>query len=91
MSMIKLATQFIDIIKNRVGSEKLIYITESADWVIKWIDHELAYQFRKNGLISATTRVSDKGARNKILHYGSINTIVKGDSITIWEWQKIKL
>lgn len=65
-----------DIIKNVFGKEKLIYIVESLDWSIKWDGIQITSSLNKLNLIKSDIRVTTLGLRNKIVHFGSVNTYI---------------
>lgn len=67
--------------QNLITRNKLVLLSESADWVIKDICEDLARGV--NGLYPGRARLSylPVGIRNSILHFGSINPLVKDGRI----------
>lgn len=66
-----------DIIKNiYYPKSQLIYVIEPADWVIKWEGEQITKTLVTNNLIKADIRTTSLGLKNKIIHFGSINTIL---------------
>lgn len=82
-----------DIIRNIYNQKnQLIYVIESADWVIKWVGLQISRALVKNGLIKADVRTTGKGLKNTLIHFGSINTILgKKGVVDIDESNKVVL
>lgn len=74
--------KIIDILKNSFDNKNdLIYIIENANWSIKWDGLQITRELNNNNLLKADTRITHKGLRNKIIHFGSINTIISDNRI----------
>jgi glycosyltransferase involved in cell wall biosynthesis len=58
-------------------SDRLIYIAETNDWIIKWVGEHVINDLNREGLIKGRISLSSFGLRNKIIHYGSINSFLK--------------
>jgi glycosyltransferase involved in cell wall biosynthesis len=71
MKGIDQARLFREGVKNFFSKNKLFYVIEDADWVIKHDGKSITKHL--NGLPSSTT-TTPSGIRNAIVHYGSINT-----------------
>jgi len=56
---------------------KLFYIVEPSDWSIKWDGKYITEQLNKNFNLEAKITASRFALRNKILHFGSLNTFIK--------------
>jgi hypothetical protein len=73
---------FYSILSNIFTKNKIILVTESADGVIKDICQNISLQlnnqYPKTGFGSTYSTLF---LRNKIIHFGSINTIFDGDLI----------
>ncbi|MDD3711342.1 MAG: glycosyltransferase family 4 protein [Patescibacteria group bacterium] len=65
-----------DILKNIFGKEDLIYIVECLDWSIKWDGLQITSSLNNLNLIKADVRVTTIGLKNKIIHFGSVNTYI---------------
>ncbi len=55
---------------------QLTFITEAADWAIKFITTEWANALKAKKLLRARVSSSPLGLRNQIVHYGSINVFL---------------
>lgn len=73
-SLAKLAS----IVKNNVRRNSIVYVTEPMDWVIKAVGKEVA-PYLKHFYIEYTAA----GARNCIVHFGSITTLFTGNAASI--------
>ena len=64
------------ILKNRLSNHffKLSYVTESANWVIKWDGKYITENLSKLNLIKARTTTKYLGIKNQIIHFGSVHT-----------------
>lgn len=51
----------------------LLFVTESADWVIKQIGRDITKQLNSQQLLKAKTTTTYKGIHNQIIHFGSRN------------------
>jgi len=49
----------------------LLFVTESADWVIKQIGRDITKQLNNQNLLKAKITTTHKGVHNQILHFGS--------------------
>lgn len=64
------------ILKNRLSNHflKLSYVTESANWSIKWDGKYITENLNKLNLTKARTTTTSSGIKNQIIHFGSVNT-----------------
>lgn len=69
-----------DILGNIYGGQELIYIVESG-WVIEWDGAQIVKELNRQNLISSRTSCNDLFLKNKIVHYGSINTFLDENGI----------
>ncbi|HET8575023.1 MAG TPA: glycosyltransferase family 4 protein [Candidatus Paceibacterota bacterium] len=70
-----------DTVKNIFDRKsEILYIVEKIDWAIYWDGVTLTDEFRKLGYRAAVRRTA-RGARNKILHFGSAWTFVSEKGI----------
>lgn len=51
----------------------LIYVTESADWVIKQVGIDITRYLNEQKLLTARATTTYRGVRNQIIHFGSRN------------------
>jgi len=51
----------------------LIYVTESADWVIKQVGVDITRYLNEQKLLAARATTTYRGVRNQIIHFGSRN------------------
>lgn len=58
--------------RNIFSRSQMVYITESADWAIKWEGYYITSSLKKK--LSCHCAYSPRFLRNKIIHFGSINT-----------------
>lgn len=71
---------FIDSLKNIFRKEKIIFITEQQDWSIFWDGFYIKkYLSSKTGIALSKSPLFLK---NKILHFGSVNTFISGRGLT---------
>jgi glycosyltransferase involved in cell wall biosynthesis len=54
----------------------LFYVTEHADWSIKWDGKYITENLNNSGLIRARMTTVHSGIRNQIIHFGSVNTFL---------------
>lgn len=70
--------QIKDTVKNLFSfNTKLFYIVEPSDWSIKWDGKYITEQLNKSFGLKSKITTSRFGLRNKILHFGSLNTFIK--------------
>lgn len=67
-------------IKNIIGRQRLVYVTEGG-WVIEQEGRQIVDTLNRQKLINSRFSVSDLFLRNKIVHYGSINTFLDENGI----------
>lgn len=68
----------LETIINRFSSKDVVYIIEGVDWVIKREGENIV----KNLVgLKAKTALVYKGLKNKIIHYGSINTFLRNGTV----------
>lgn len=60
---------------------KLSYIIEAPDWSIKYDGIYITQNLSKSGLLKARTTTSPFGLRNQIVHFGSIYTFLRKNSL----------
>ena len=70
----KLFKFLIESFNNIFSKEKLFYISENANWVTDWISFYLIKNL--NQFISCKSVSTINFLRNKIIHFGSINTFI---------------
>jgi len=71
-----------DVIKNFFdGNNNIIYAIESSDWSIRWDGLQITHVIRNNNLAKADFRTTSVGLKNKIIHFGSINTFINKDGL----------
>ncbi len=80
---IKFRFKIFSIVKNYLLSLKaeLIYIVEEKDWSIFWDGKYITDYLKGKNLIKAEVTVPFFFAKNKIIHYGSINCFIHGTKI----------
>lgn len=61
-------------VENLITNAKLNYVVESKDWAVKQVGYDLTSCLNKNRIIKSRITVTSAGLRNKIIHFGSINT-----------------
>lgn len=66
--------KIIDVVKNIFLRSQIVYVTESADWSIKWDGYYLVKGLKK--MISARATTSVLFVKNSIIHFGSVNTFL---------------
>ena len=54
----------------------LFYVVENADWSIRWDGKYITENLNQQKLLRSKVIVDDIGIRNKIIHYGSENTLI---------------
>jgi glycosyltransferase involved in cell wall biosynthesis len=64
------------ILKNQLSNHffKLSYVTDSANWAIKWVGLDITKNLNKLNLIKARTTTKYLGIKNQIIHFGSVHT-----------------
>ena len=70
----QIADTFINFFSHKT---KLFYIVEPSNWSIKWDGKYITEQLNKNFGLKSKITTSRFGLRNKILHFGSLNTFIK--------------
>ena len=68
----------ISIFENLFTKEKIIYISDSADWIINVIGLNLKKNLTK---ITFKPALNPIGLRNKIIHFGSVSSLIKSSGI----------
>lgn len=63
------------------GSYDLFYIVESGDWSIKWDGKYITSNLNFQNLIKSRISIKHYFLKNKILHFGSPNTLISKNSI----------
>ncbi|MBT3539022.1 hypothetical protein HN481_02755, partial [Candidatus Parcubacteria bacterium] len=72
----------IEVLKNNLfNRNKLIFISEPINWVIEEICFELISNINKKYSIKSNISYSPIFLKNKVLHFSSIATLVKGDRV----------
>lgn len=71
----------IDSIKNTVCSYRLAYVCEVEDWSIKNDGFYLTSHLHK--FLKCRKTVNSWGIRNKLIHYGSVNTLINKQGIQL--------
>lgn len=56
-------------------SSKMVYIIEPEDWAVKWVGKYLVKNLNSKSFKARITS-SPIGIRNKIIHFGSLNTFI---------------
>jgi len=69
-----------DIAINIFNTQKLVYIIEKG-WSIEWDGKQITNSLNRQKLISSRISLSDDFLKNKIVHYGSINTFMSEDGV----------
>ena len=73
--MIKKAYSRIkDTFKNIFTNVDVVYLTENVDWVVRWEGRQMIIELNKQGKLKGDLRSTAFGVRNKIIHFGSVNT-----------------
>lgn len=81
MFLIKLR-KLKDLIKNIFDKKnKLVYIVESRDWVVKWVGEQIINPLNRANLIKGRVSGTFIGLRDKMIHFGSINTFLSEQGI----------
>lgn len=65
---------------------KLSYIVEPTEWAIHWDGKYITHNLNKLGLIKSRVTTTHLFLRNQIIHFGSINTFIKQNSMEIPHW-----
>ncbi|MBU0612610.1 glycosyltransferase family 4 protein [Patescibacteria group bacterium] len=60
---------------------ELVYVVEQPEWSINWDGRQLTDNLNKLELIRSRTSTTYLGLRNKIIHFGSINTIIDHENV----------
>ena len=82
MNKIFLLLKFIlDVIANLFTKRKIILISERADWVIKEECKNVENFLNTHTNIKARESATTTGARNKIVHFFSVNTFIDENGI----------
>ncbi|OGH68557.1 MAG: hypothetical protein A3J66_03110 [Candidatus Magasanikbacteria bacterium RIFCSPHIGHO2_02_FULL_47_14] len=69
------ATLAFDIVRNLLGKRyQLVYIVENAPWSIRQDGCEITSRLTSLGLCDATVRVTPRGLRNTLIHFGSFHS-----------------
>jgi len=63
-----------DVVKNFCLDDDLVYIVESADWAIMADGRGLVKNL--DGLLNGHVSTTSIGVKNKVVHFGSVNTII---------------
>lgn len=77
------------ILKNRLSNHffKLSYVTESANWSIKWDGKYITENLNKFNLTKARTTTTSSGIKNQIIHFGSVHTfstsLLESDKVVV--------
>ncbi|MFH0853286.1 MAG: glycosyltransferase family 4 protein [bacterium] len=80
--MIRSPQALIKVIKNIFDRDyKLIYIVEEPEWSINWDGKQLTENLNSLALIKSRTSTTPIGLKNKIIHFGSIHTIINHGQI----------
>ena len=66
-------------VQNIFSREKLFYISENVNWVTDWISYYLIKSLHP--LISCKSAITANFLRNKIIHFGSVNTFINQKGI----------
>jgi len=77
----KLYFKISDILKNLLLNADVIYLAENIDWVVKWEGKQMIKELNKQNKLKGDLRSTTVGARNKILHFGSVNTFFEKNGI----------
>lgn len=64
-------------------NNQIFFITEKADWVIKYVVFNILIHLKRSKYRNITESFSDAFLRNKIIHYGSINTFLNNEEISL--------
>lgn len=76
--------ELIDVLNSpKRRKNRIFFIVEKADWVINYVGFKLTTCLRKLENAEIATAYSDSFLRNKIIHYGSINTFVNKNKIKL--------
>ena len=77
--MIKIYIKILKaILKNFFTKEKIIYISDASDWIINVIGINLKSNLNKIGF---EIGISPIGLKNKIIHFGSVGSLIKSTGI----------
>jgi glycosyltransferase involved in cell wall biosynthesis len=79
MNISKFLKHLKSILKNSISKSEIIYIIEDVDWSIK--KDALNLQSVLSPFIKMNIRINPIGARNKIIHFGSVNTLINKNGI----------
>lgn len=63
------------------GKYQLVYIVEPVEWSIKWDGKYITENLNKSRLLRARISSTHLGLRNKIIHFGSVNTLINNKGI----------
>ncbi|HTW96825.1 MAG TPA: glycosyltransferase family 4 protein [Candidatus Methylomirabilis sp.] len=70
---------------------QLIYVVETNDWIIRWVGEHVVGNLSRSGLIQGRVSTSAAGLKNKIIHFGSINSFLGNGSLKNKKNNKIVL
>lgn len=63
--------------RNRWRPERLLYVVEPNVWAIRAVGSQVVAHNNERGLVTATITASPWGLTRKIIHFGSLHTILK--------------
>ncbi len=72
--LVQIKDTFLNLISFKT---KLFYIVESSNWSIKWDGKYIVEQLNKNFELKSKITTSRFCLKNKIIHFGSLNTFIK--------------
>ncbi|HTX87245.1 MAG TPA: glycosyltransferase family 4 protein [Candidatus Nanoarchaeia archaeon] len=58
-------------------TDRLVYVAETNDWIVKWVGQHVVGELNRRGLMKSRVSLSSFGLKNKIIHYGSINSFLR--------------
>lgn len=65
------------LLQNPWRAEQLLYVVEPNEWAIRAVGASIAGQLTQQGLLTAAITASAWGLKKKIIHFGSLHTILK--------------
>lgn len=72
-----------DIFSNIFFSKRydIFYVVEGVDWVVYWVGKYITENLNERGLARIKMTTTHIGLRNKLIHFGSVNTLVSQKGI----------